>query len=74
MASTCLTLSSYAFTELRFDEIYNFWNTSCQLKVILSNEYNTVYVQFHKFTSYVNPMILEETKTHNFVNYPLVAI
>ena len=75
MASSLSTLSSFhAFTELRSHEIYNYLNTSCQLKVIRSNEYNKVYVGFHKFSSYVNPTTSEEKKTHSFVNYPLVAI
>ena len=75
MASSSLNLStSPSFTELRSQEIYNFRNSSCQLKVIRSNEYNKVYVGFHKFSSYVDPTTLDEKKTHNFVNYPLVAI
>ena len=61
--------SSQAYTELRSHEIYNFRNTSCQLKVIRSNEYNKVYVGLYKFSSYVNPTTSEEKKTHNFVNY-----
>ena len=75
MASSLSTLStSPAFTELRSQEIYNFRNTSCQIKVIRSNEYNKVYVGFHKFSSYVDPTTSEEKKTQNFVNLPLVAI
>ena len=75
MASFSSTFStSPAFTELRFQEIINFRNTSCQLKVIRSNEYNKVYVGFHKVLSYVDSITSEEKKTHNFVNYPLVAI
>ena len=75
MASSLSTLStSHAFTELRSQEIYNFLNTSCQLKVIRSNEYNKVYVGFHKFSSYVDSTTSEEKKTKYFVNFPLVAI
>ena len=75
MASSSSTLSTTpAFTELHSQEIYNFRNTSCQLKVIRSNEYNKVYVGFQKFSSYLDPTTSEEKKTHNFVNYPLVAI
>ena len=33
-----------------------------------------MYVEYHKFSSYVDPITLEENKTHNFVNYPLVEI
>ena len=75
MASSSSTLStSFAFTELRCQEIYNFRNISCLLKVIRSNEYNKVYVGFYKFSSYVDPTTSEEKKTYNFVNYPLVEI
>ena len=52
MASSSSTLFVPAFTELRSDEYYNYRNTSCQLKVIRSNEYHKVYIGFHKFTSY----------------------
>ena len=72
MASSSST--SPAFTELHSQEIYNFRNTSCQLKVIRSNEYNKAYVGVHKFSSYVEPITSEEKKTHNFFNCPLVAI
>ena len=75
MASCSSTLStSSAFTELRSQEISNFRNTSCQVKVIRSYEYNKVYVGFHKLSSYVGFITSEEKKTHNFVNFPLVAI
>ena len=66
--------SSPAFTELRSDEFYNYRNTSCQIKVIRSNEYNKVYVGFHKFTSYQDPKTSEQKNSHNFVNLPLVAV
>ena len=75
MAFSTSTLStSPAFTELRFQEIYKFRKTSCQLKVIRSNEYNKVYLGFHKYLSYLDPTTSEKKKIHNFVNYPLVAI
>ena len=75
MASSSSTLSSsQPFTELRSHEIYNFRNNSCKLKVIRSNEYNKVYVGFHKLPSYEDLTTSEEKKIHIFVNYPLVAI
>ena len=70
-----LSISSVpAFTELRSDEFYNYRNTSCQLKLIRSNEYNKVYIGFHKFTSYQDTTISETKNSYNIVNLPLVAV
>ena len=74
MASSSSTLFVPAFTELRSDEFYNYRNTSCQLKVIRSNEYHKVYIGFHKFTSYQDTTTSETQHSHNFVNLPLVAV
>ena len=74
MASTSSSSSAPSFTELRSDEFYNYRNTSCQLKVIRSNEYNKVYIGFHKLTSYLDATTSETKNSHNFVNFPLVAV
>ena len=74
MASISSVSSLPAFSELRSDEFYNFRNTSCQIKVIRSNEYNKVYIGFHKFTSYQDSTTSETKNSHNFVNLPLVAV
>ena len=74
MASTASSSPAPSFTELRSDEFYNYRNTSCQLKVIRSNEYNKVYIGFHKFTSYQDTTTSETKNSHNFVNLPLVAV
>ena len=74
MASSSTTSSVPAFTELCSDKFYNYRNTSCQLKVIRSNEYNNVYLGFYKFTSYQDTTTSETTNSHSFVNLPLVAV
>ena len=66
--------NSVAFTELRTDEFYKYRNTTCQLQVIRSNQFDKVYLGFHKFTSYVDPKTSEQKNSHSFVNFPLVAV
>jgi hypothetical protein len=63
-----------SFTELKSVEFYSFKNTSCQLKVVRSEEYNKIYIGFHKFSTYADSQTGEVKNTHNFVNFPLVAV
>ena len=63
-----------AFTELRTFDIYHFRNTHCQLQVLRSNLYNKIYIGFHKYANFVDATTKEVKFTHNFVNFPLVAV
>ena len=73
MASSSSTSSVPAFIELRSDEFSNYRNTSCQLKVIRSNEYNKVYIGFHKFTSYQDTTTSETKKLTQFREFTTVG-
>ena len=63
---------SSSFSELNSLEFFNFRNTSCQAKVIHSNDYNKNYVGLYKETKYINEAG-ELKQSRNYVLYTISA-